>query len=786
MPDEKLVLVPGVLAPRRQSYIEPVSSAFAHQLPHREPADVGADLMGSVSPRAIMRPRRGLDPITGPLLSSLVIQGLLYTSLPSFGVATFNAVATALTNIIGASLLIGGSLLLSSGQSQRPQVRDPQSQKQSYDLEDGPRIIVLGKARVGGVFALRASTGFDTYRLLAQCQGRVDGFEEYYVKDRDVTVDFDGAVSSPPYARAGVNYLYIFSQPGTSDQVAYSQLTSAFPSDWTSNHRLKGIATTLAKYTSPGVNDSDFLKVWPEGYPQIDCLIRGQRLYDPRLDSTTASGSGSQRTNDDTTWTWTDNGVLGVLWFCTATEENGGFGLSFDKFDLDDIALEAAKADVAVDSKAGVGAEVRSKISGSYTTDVPRSDILAEMLLSTGCQIVRLQNGKMSIRLDEDNAAATVNVARENIIDCVYGGDEIVTDANQLNLFFLSPNRGWKLAEIQIQDKSWARDADSITATGKRTETLKLKFCPQPGQAQRIARRVFNERRSMRGEIITNLAGLTTMGHINGTVEMDILEEGYKPTVKFGSQRFMEDGTKVKIPVVFRPMLSAWSVATDEADAPTALADIQFSGDLDSPTITESRFVKTGASTNAIRIRFSSVSGATGYEATSRTWDGSSSGPRTSMTEDNTNLWATTANGISAGSRYLFEVRAFNSDGDLGNWSDELDYTAAYTSAAPTGLSISVSQEWNGVAGSAFTALVESSCTDINVATGLLEYSFDEVTWYSIGTEEYINPYANFDDTVEMTGPSSGNSQNYYFRLTAKSSTGETSTVQTDFGLSAP
>ncbi len=44
-----------------------------------------------------------------------------------------------------------------------------------------------------------------------------------------------------------------------------------------------------------------------KGAPDIDWVLRGLRLYDPRFDSTIAGGSGPQRLNDEATWVFSEN-----------------------------------------------------------------------------------------------------------------------------------------------------------------------------------------------------------------------------------------------------------------------------------------------------------------------------------------------------------------------------------------------------------------------------------------------------------------------------------------------
>lgn len=734
------------------------------------------------------RRRRGVDPITGPFVASAVVEALLAVGGSALSVSTFNAVAAALTNIIGIAAIAGGSALLSNALGPRQgQLRGPDAQRRTYDLEDGPRTIVLGRARVGGVFAFRASTGFDTYRLVAQCQGPVDGIEEYYVKDRPVVVEFDGAVSSPPYARASGSYLHFYSKNGALDQLAFDELISAFPDVWTEDHRLRGVAVTLAKYTSPGVTEPTFFKVWPESFQGFDTLRRGRLIYDPRKDSTTANGSGSHRTDDPDTWEWNDNGPLNVLWHCTASEDDGGFGQSFSQFDLDDIAEQADLADQLIDSKAGPLTERRSVCSGSYTTDTDRGVVLAQLLLSTGTRFVRLQNGLLSIRLDEDNPEPTASVDRDAVIAATIGGDEVVTDSNQLNILFVSPERNWQSAELEVQDKAWATDPDSIAATGRKVETLNLVFCPQSRQAQQIGRRYFSERRAMRGTVTANLSGLVSLGHVAGTVDLGMLKTGHVPKVKFGSHRFLGERDRVDIPIILAPELPEWSVEDDEAPAPVALEDIQYSGDIPAPEISRVVIAKYGAGATDIvlRVSYTSSAGATGYEASYRTWDGSISGPRLSMTELAGN-WARSAADVTVGARFLLQARAFNGDGDVSNFSPAVDYTTAYDTAAPTGLSMLFSNDWDTLSESAFTATITYRVDDINVSQVKVERGNSASgPWFAVMASTYVQPYTDGTTTSAETGPITGigASKTYWYRLTAYNSTGQSSTLVGSFIL---
>lgn len=117
---------------------------------------------------------------------------------------------------------------------------------------------------------------------------------------------------SSAYAGMWVNVTYYYTVStslarakgylGQAGQTADSYLLSEFPSTWTSSHRSDGasyLACTL-------LYDQD---VFTSGIPNVSAIVRGRRVYDPRLDSTNG-GFGSHRYTDPTTWEWSRNPAL--------------------------------------------------------------------------------------------------------------------------------------------------------------------------------------------------------------------------------------------------------------------------------------------------------------------------------------------------------------------------------------------------------------------------------------------------------------------------------------------
>ncbi len=79
-----------------------------------------------------------------------------------------------------------------------------------------------------------------------------------------------------PFALPGASYVYINSKAGDGTETAWPQLISAFPSLWTSDHKVRGIAQSLVLYISPGQTQPKFLKLYQNGVPNYERIQRGK------------------------------------------------------------------------------------------------------------------------------------------------------------------------------------------------------------------------------------------------------------------------------------------------------------------------------------------------------------------------------------------------------------------------------------------------------------------------------------------------------------------------------
>jgi hypothetical protein len=222
----------------------------------------------------------------GKVVKGVIIAGLI---LATAGAAAFIAPAyfasaavwSIATNMATAAFLSGVSAQLASAKRPRP------SQTVEYAGTVEPRRIIYGKVRVSGMHVIPPLTsGSDNrylHTVLALAGHEVNAIGDVYfgqdlIESADITAitgdHDDGLVTDGAYEDRAWIRRYV----GTSSQTADYKLTFERPSDWTSDHRLRGIAYGAMQFR---LDD----EVYKTGRPEVTFDVEGMKCYDPRLDS---------------------------------------------------------------------------------------------------------------------------------------------------------------------------------------------------------------------------------------------------------------------------------------------------------------------------------------------------------------------------------------------------------------------------------------------------------------------------------------------------------------------
>ena len=140
------------------------------------------------------------------------------------------------------------------------------------------------------------------------CEGEIESIDKIFIDDKEVI--WSGSLTHGDIRTVDSNdenfwkdssLITVQSFYGKDDQTASTIIDTA---NWTADHKLSGFAYLALKFK---FNSNKF-----SGTPQVRVLLKGRKIYDPRLDST-KGGSGSQREDTQSTWTYSKNSSLVLL-----------------------------------------------------------------------------------------------------------------------------------------------------------------------------------------------------------------------------------------------------------------------------------------------------------------------------------------------------------------------------------------------------------------------------------------------------------------------------------------
>lgn len=591
------------------------------------------------------------DPVS---LIATAIHGFLLSSTAVAATAA-GTIATIAANVIVGGALVGLSLVGRQRQTGAVKAADA---KGTFESGESSVIEGLGRVRVGGLKAFGNTDGSTRWRLVCRLQGPIDAVEAYFVGGREVTVDPDGEVSSPPWSRAGSSWLKWEDKKGTGAETSWPALMSAFPSLWTSAHRVRGIAQSLVTFFNPGLTSSKYLSLYQGGVPDTEQVIRASLVYDPR--------DGAADPDDDATWSWSENGIL-----CAVHVLRRDPAFTADRFDWPLITTQAVKADIYVATKTGT--EKRARCWGMWAWEGARKDTMEDILASIGAEIRLTADGKIWFELIDDDPMPEIAFDPLDILEFDWiSGPEAVERPNICRVKYYSPERNYELSDIDMSGIAWARIDEEVSLYGPKYHDVELPFCPSASQAQRIARRRFLQARGDTGVAVMNMVGLAGWGVLYGNVKLPDLGDVEK--VKLSPPRVDDSRGTVEIPFSVWPCLPAWNPATDEADAPDPIPEMQYETSLETPaapTVVLQITYPVGGG-KEFRIDYSLPDGYSAIEATYRAYTGGLPGPWLGMTE---------LPGIAyvaadvLGQEVDARVRIFNGD-DASYWSPLLHATA--------------------------------------------------------------------------------------------------------------
>lgn len=557
-----------------------------------------------------------------------------------------------------------------------------------------PMQLVYGEVRTPGFMAFMGCSGTNNKYLhvvVVFAAHQIDSYQTFLIDGRPFNysdIDGSGNVGSANFTDTA-SRLSAFTHLGTKGQTVDTVLNAAFATDWDSNHRGAGVA-----YVHFRLEYSE--KVWPNGAPgNFFAVIRGRKIYDPRLDSTNG-GSGSHRYTDATTWAWSQNWALcvrdyisgGSRWYDVATPEPRlGFGESNARID-DSYTITAAN--IADENCSIPGSPSTQK---RFTVDVPlslgdphRENL--ETLKSAGIGAVTYVNGKYRIyagaydtpteTISEDDILGPVTVATHP------QGEEVY---NLVSGTFFDDQRDWSQTSFPSITNSSYETEDG----GQYPRVVSLAATRSSYRAQRIGMVLIRQSRNKTTVRLERLSPKAMRIAQHETFMLTIAEYGWSSKVfrctdwQWLPEGFIAITAREESSTAYTdPLTTDYAspltgvVATpqyDQPDAPTSLTAV--------PRVQSVHLQWTGSATKTDQVyNVYEYTASTPFASATKIWSGKATSFDNPLTAGQTRYYWVTATlngvessaypsgtgvtGVSAGAGSVFVARGNCIVGDAG------------------------------------------------------------------------------------------------------------------------
>lgn len=358
-----------------------------------------------------------------------------------------------------------------------------------------PRSVIYGRARVGGVLVFISESGGGNeylHLVIAIASHSVQKIGAVYFNGEEAIDD-----SGTPVSAYASNVL-IEKNLGTTSQSAFPQLIADLPSQWTTTHRGRGIASVHIRLKF----NAD---LFPTGIPEITFDIEGKNdVYDPR---TLTSG-------------YSENPALCIADYMSLTDFSIGAGIG-DEDGINEASLiEAAnicdetvglagsafaplldESDNALLDESGNellgtntvgGSEARYTCNGVITLDQAPQDIIRAML--TSCAGYAIWRGTDWNIQAGAYRTPTVTLTDRDVREAGLALDTRVTRSENFNGVrgqFVSPENDW-----QPDDFPAYQSATYVSEDGEENwADIALPFTLSAPTAQRLAKIKLEEQR---------------------------------------------------------------------------------------------------------------------------------------------------------------------------------------------------------------------------------------------------------------------------------------------------
>lgn len=229
-----------------------------------------------------------------------------------------------------------------------------------------PRKMVFGETAAASDIRYWEAYGTDNKQydeVIAVATHEIESFGNFYF-ETDL-LSFDGSGDNTNQYGANLN------KKNRTVGATGTSLSAGAGFKWTANSSMTGCAFYVLRF----LYDQE---VFPKGFPtRITQVVKGAKVYDPRLDSTNG-GAGPHRTADQDTWEY----ISTIYQFVTNNEANG----PWDSSDIGkDIEVAATTKTGTITSVSGTGPNytIQYVLSGTTKTQFSASDTVRRVDATT-------------------------------------------------------------------------------------------------------------------------------------------------------------------------------------------------------------------------------------------------------------------------------------------------------------------------------------------------------------------------------------------------------------------
>jgi hypothetical protein len=511
----------------------------------------------------------------------------------------FSALAAALTTwlisaglpsalaTIGGNLIAGGVAAVASRilSPKPPGVSAPNVRYQAViNQAAAERVRGYGKAKLGGPRAFFDSKDGRLHQVIMLHTGEIEDIDRLWIGDVQVTTNAIGEVQQNPFIYDGGTRAWILTRLGTDDQLVYSNISDNWPTAWTDEHQLNGIATLYARFGSPKIDD--FQRVFPESYStQVRAECRLSKVYNPLTRVTDYSDIASLCIAD---YLWHDDGMPGV---------------EFDDVDWPSVAEFTTVCVTAVPKKNGTS-EPRYRLWGVYSLQDEPKAVLDRMARTCDAELYLTPEGRIGIRggvWTEPTVTIGANIVTG--YDGFEQGSGRFVTFNELKIIYTDQAQDYQPTEAD----PWIDYADQDIRGQIRTD-FEVDMVPSASQARRLAK-IYAAKANprWRGTIRTDLRGIEAIGE--RIIRLVLPELGIDQTFLIQGWSLMTDLTGCTFDLVSLDASAyAWNPDAEEGETSPPPVDTSPDPDLPVPVFAdysvEEREFTAGTSAPVILAEF--------------------------------------------------------------------------------------------------------------------------------------------------------------------------------------